>query len=82
MTHDLKTIPNEFAAAASGALRFQLRFNDRNYAIGDQIRLKEYDPFGNKYTGRTLTFDISYIVAADGVILRENYIIMSLSPIE
>lgn len=43
-THDLKTHPAHFAAVWSGAKRAELRLNDRGFAAGDTLRLREWRP--------------------------------------
>lgn len=50
-THVLKTHPQHFAKTKAGAKPFEIRKNDRDYKIGDQIRLMEYCPDKNEYTG-------------------------------
>lgn len=42
-THELKTWPSAFAAAVSGAKRYEIRKDDRNFASGDYLFLKEFD---------------------------------------
>lgn len=43
-THELKTWPDPFAAIVSGRKRFEYRRDDRGYAIGDSLRLREWTP--------------------------------------
>ena len=48
--HELKIMPEYFEAIERGEKNFEVRFNDRNFAKGDILLLREHD--GNCYTGR------------------------------
>ena len=47
MTHYLKIRPEHFQAVIDGRKPFEVRFNDRNFQVGDRVILEEYK--GNKY---------------------------------
>jgi hypothetical protein len=79
MTHDLKIDPKEFEAIESGAKRFELRLNDRNYALGDFLCLREFDRGSVKYTGRSLTVSVTHIKPGDGAAVSDRYVVMSIS---
>lgn len=66
MNHELKTLPRYFERVLTGEKTFELRKNDRDFQVGDQISLLEFNPDliqeENKgYTGRIMGFSISYI---------------------
>ncbi len=42
MTHHVKITPIHYEEIASGRKNFEIRFNDRNYKVGDIVELKEY----------------------------------------
>lgn len=49
--HDLKTWPSEWEAIARGAKTFEVRSNrDRDFAVGDVLLLRKYDP-ASRYSG-------------------------------
>ncbi|RYG63647.1 DUF3850 domain-containing protein, partial [bacterium] len=48
--HDLKTQPEPFQAVWSGRKNFELRQNDRDFAMGDILLLREFDPKTQTYT--------------------------------
>lgn len=60
--HDLKSWPEFFAPILSGEKSFELRKNDRKFAVGDRIRLQEYEPDTKTYTGRECWRDVVYIL--------------------
>ena len=91
-THELKIWPEYFGKVWNGRMRFQLRRNDRDFQVGDQLLLKEYRPdpgvdlveFG--YTGRELLVRVDFIMRAEDTTFGSawakisiGYIIMSIS---
>lgn len=40
MQHDVKCLPEYFGAVKSGTKKFELRYDDRHYSVGDQYILK------------------------------------------
>ena len=59
-THDLKTWPESFDAIESGKKNHEFRFDDRDFKVGDFLRLKRWDPKEKIYTGRELVVRITY----------------------
>jgi hypothetical protein len=43
-THHLKTHPGPFADVLAGLKQFEIRKNDRAFAVGDVLVLEEWDP--------------------------------------
>lgn len=56
----LKTLPQYFEEIIKGNKRAELRFNDRDFNVGDIYELEEYD--GKTYTGRSVTVRITHIL--------------------
>lgn len=86
-THELKVWPQYFPALRDGVKSFEFRKDDREprFAVGDVLRLREWDPQrfgvnGRDYTGREVLRRVTY-VARDGVI-PEGYCVMAIEPIE
>jgi hypothetical protein len=86
--HRLKCWPVFFEAILSGKKRHDLRrADDRDFHVGDRMLLREYDPQGQTYTGRTLLVAITYITSTDlpcalsRDALDPNYCILSIAPI-
>ena len=62
MTHILKTWPSFFKAIRSGAKKFEIRKNDRDFRLGDHLLLREYDPEAKKYTHWKMLVYVTYIM--------------------
>lgn len=93
--HELKCWPQFFQPTMNAHKRFEVRKNDRDFRVGDELLLKEWDPkgeFGSPtlntepvgYTGRAVIARVDYILTFDDVILvcpyfPEGWIIMSIS---
>jgi hypothetical protein len=65
-THDLKTWPDEWFAVATGLKRFDARKADRHYKVGDTLRLHEWLPEHEKYTGRVVNVEVLYMLPGGG----------------
>lgn len=62
-THDLKCWPSYFDVILSGVKPFEIRSEaDRQFAVGDVLLLREWDPASDMYTGRTCGRRITYIL--------------------
>jgi hypothetical protein len=65
MEHDLKSWPQFFELILAGEKLHELRRNDdRDFRVGDTLRLQEFDPKTNRYTGRELRAQVTYITSA------------------
>jgi hypothetical protein len=71
MIHDLKIWPEYFEAKLRGVKPWEYRLNDRNFAVGDMLSLREFEP-GKGYTGRGMDVSVLHIHA-----LENNFVIMS-----
>ena len=60
MIHELKIAPDYFEKVITGEKTFEVRRDDRPYAVLDGLRLREYKHHG--YTGREATVKVSYIL--------------------
>ncbi len=71
-THRLKTWPEYFQQVADGAKRFEIRVNDRDFQVGDELHLEEFAPRAKDgqgaYTGRFEIATITYILDLNGFI--------------
>jgi Domain of unknown function (DUF3850) len=63
--HAVKSWPHLFEATLKGVKTHDLRrADDREYRVGDILRLQEFDPETQRYTGRELRVRITYITSA------------------
>jgi hypothetical protein len=90
VTHELKCHPEPFQAVKRGDKLFEFRKDDRDFRVGDTLRLREWIPDGGwingykvwgHYTGRECARTITYIIR-EGFGIPEGYCIMSLSTLE
>lgn len=81
-THDLKTWPPFFADVLAGTKTFEVRRNDRDYRAGDLLRLREWDPDTQAYSGRETTRRVTYAMDSsrhEGV--APGHVVMGLAPV-
>ena len=71
MRHELKLNKIYFEKALNGKKPFEIRYNDRDYKVGDEIVLKEWD---DGYTGREISGKITYILNSAFVGLARGYV--------
>lgn len=85
--HQLKTDPEVFEAVSQGLKTFEIRKNDREFGVGDQLHLLEtkYTGAGMKaglpleYTGRECTRAVSHILTGPLYGLEQGWVILSFS---
>lgn len=77
-THELKTWPGPFNAVAGGKKTFEWRRNDRAYAQGDTLVLREWDPKRSAYTGRYVMVRVGYILRGPEFGVPEGWAVLSI----
>lgn len=75
MTHSLKILPEYYDAVHTGLKQFEIRFNDRDFHVGDFIILREWN--GEKYTGRAIRCLVTYI-ENDKRYCLPGYVVLSI----
>ena len=76
--HELKCWPEYFAAVVYGSKRFELRKDDRDFQVGDTLRLHEWNPETEEYTGRWTALVITYVLQNWGS--APGMAVLSLAP--
>jgi len=60
--HELKTWPVPFRDVLYEAKTFDVRRNDRDFQVGDLLRLREYDPDTGTYSGEEIIVQVDYTI--------------------
>lgn len=78
MKHDLKIGPIYYQAIIDGYKTFEIRKDDRGFAIGDEVILKEFIPESETYTGREYRFPILYMIKGPRMGLPVGLCVMAI----
>lgn len=73
---ELKILPEHFKAVKSKNKKAELRYNDRDFAVGDILKLREWT--GSEYTGRFIKVIITHILQNCGFGLADGWVILSI----
>lgn len=80
--HELKTWPSYFEAIADGRKTYELRRDDRGFAVGDVLRLREWS-VGSGYTGNKVDRLVTHVLRdVPSFGLAEGYVLLSLSSLD
>lgn len=85
--HDLKTDPEMFVAVCSGAKTHEIRKDDRGFAVGDILQLRETVYTGEEmaagarlvYSNRELCVHVTHIMRGPLYGIKEGWAILSFS---
>jgi len=78
--HHLKTWPEYYRAVVSGAKKVEIRKDDRGFQVDDLLRLEEFEPDKQEYTGSCYTVKVTHILR-DRPWVPEGYVAMSITPV-
>lgn len=59
--HVLKTHPGPFEEVWAGRKSYEIRVSDRDFAVGDTLELREFEPSSEWYSGRKLIARVTYM---------------------
>jgi hypothetical protein len=87
--HELKTDPNHYCQIESGSKKAEVRFNDRDYKVGDILHQRQTcstgenmagcpDHYPLKYTGRYCLSEITHIHNDDEFGMKDNSVVLSV----
>jgi len=84
--HELKIWPSYFKAIQEGRKTFETRKADRDFDVGDVLRLREWSPavprsmyLPEGYTGREMRVRVTYILRGDGGFgVMLGYVVMAI----
>ena len=83
--HELKTDSEVFQAVVDGRKTFEIRFNDRDFKVGDELVLLETIHTGEQmkhgkpllYSGNELHKTVSYVLSGYG--LQDGWVILGIT---
>lgn len=76
--HELKCLPQFFQPVVDGKKTVEIRFNDRDFKVGDTIVLNEFSGTYGRASGRTGLLEITHILD-DRRFLQPGYVALSVS---
>jgi hypothetical protein len=86
-THELKCWPVYFSAILDGSKTFEFRKNDRGFAVGDTLHLREWAPtavdstsVAGEYTGRETRRRVTYVLLGGSFGVAAGYCVLGLEP--
>lgn len=84
MVHVLKTSIPFFSDVELLNKQFELRKNDRGFAVNDFLALCEHDPSTSTFTGKVVVAQVNYILPADAGVpgLLSGYVVMDITNTE
>jgi hypothetical protein len=77
MQHNVKCWPQYYKSCRSGEKPFEVRKHDRDYQVGDDLLLQEWDPDTEEYTGKETLFRITYVLK-DYPAIAPDYVVMGI----
>lgn len=72
-THSIKTWMPFYQDILDGKKPFEFRKNDRNYSVGDEVVMHEYDDQLEEFSGRQLYCTITYLLVGPNFGIPEGY---------
>jgi hypothetical protein len=77
-THELKTDVAYYVALQRGKKNFEVRYNDRDYKVGDTLVLKEWCAMSEQFTGDQQIRIVEYILEGGTFGIPDNTVVMGL----
>lgn len=83
--HELKAWPEPFQAVLEGRKTFEFRYDDRGFAINDELLLREWDPTPSPYSPRGYTLrqhrvKVTYVLHGGSFGVPKDYVVMGITP--
>ena len=75
--HELKCHRQYFNDVWYGRKPYEVRYDDRGYAVGDVLILRDYDPQTDNYSGASIRALVTHILRGF-VGLQQGYIVMGI----
>lgn len=79
--HELKTWPSAFQAILEGRKSYEIRrCDDRDFVVGDDLILREYDAAMGTYSGRAMQVEVTHVSYGGDWGLPKDLCVMSIRP--
>ena len=78
-THDLKIQQPYFDRVLSGAKKAEMRKNDRDFHVGDSLRLREFSAASQSYTGDEITVTVTDALYGPTYGIEDGYVMLSIA---
>ena len=82
--HELKTWPEFWDAIHDGRKTFELRYNDRGFQAGDQLRLFRWNKAHSCYTApyKPITVTVTYVASGRLFGLHDNWVCLGIRTVD
>lgn len=80
--HALKVDPDMFELAFEGVKRYEVRKMDRDFRVGDLLKLCEYDRVSGEYSGRMMMARVDVITPPNAYGLPDGLCVMGITRTE
>ncbi|MGQ2989490.1 MAG: DUF3850 domain-containing protein [Brevundimonas sp.] len=82
IVHELRTWIEPYDAIAAGLKPWELRFDDRDFQVGDTLRLRRFDHVAETYTGEQMERRVVWIMRNPAFGTQRGFVIMTLAVTE
>ena len=76
--HEVKILPQFIKPLVSGKKSFEIRYNDRDYQVGDKLVLNGWDKEKGEYTGQVIDCIITYVLWGGQYGIEPRYVGLGL----
>ena len=80
--HLLKTWSPFYQDVVDGKKTFEYRKDDRNFAEGDKLHLREFNPATEEFTGKEIIVDVIYKICGGAFGIPDEYCILGIKKTE
>ncbi len=81
--HILKTWPEYFREVRAGRKAFEIRWDDRDFKVGDVLDLAEFDPVKGCFTGETEVRRVTFAMRDEEKFgLMPGYVALGMEPLD
>lgn len=80
--HYLKICPEYYQQVKKRKKKFEIRFNDRDYQVGEILILQEFNPQTQSYTGAQNIIALVTYVLQNEQFLQPGYVCMSINVLQ